>query len=161
MIRVLTRKRVLLFILGTVSLLTASLIYYNSIKPELVLSGDVTYYLPGQRSNCQWVMQADHNLYNTPGETTEIRIGIPAAQKMGFISGRVEVGPHNTLILAFIPPGKSKDKIPVVLTADYSEKTLPIDFVRFRWAQSSAITILLFSSKNKCLSSIPASGLTK
>ena len=153
MIRVLTRKRVLLFILTTVSLVAASLVYYNSIKPKIVISGDITYYLPGQHSNCQWVMQADHNLYNTPGETTEIRIGIPAAQKMGFISGRIEVGPHNTLILAFIPPGKSQNKIPVVLTADYSEKTLPIDFVRFRWAQSSAITILVFSNKDACIAS--------
>jgi hypothetical protein len=151
MIRVLTRKRLLLFILTIVSLVAASLVYYNSIKPRAVLLGDITYYLPGQHSNCQWVMQADHDLHNTPGETTEIRIGIPAAQKMGFISGRIEVGPHNTLILAFIPPGKSKNKIPVVLTADYSEKTLPIDFVRFRWAQSSAITILVFSDKDACI----------
>jgi hypothetical protein len=161
MIGVLTRKRVLLLILGIVSLVASSLVYYNSVKPKVVLSGKVTYYLPGQFNNCQWVMQADHNLYNTPGETTEIRIGIPAVQKMGFISGRLEIGPHNTLILAFIPPGKSKDKIPVVLTADYSEKTLPIDFVRFRWAQSSAITILLFSNKEECLASIPARGVRK
>jgi len=161
MIRVLTRKRVLLLVLGFVSLLAASLIYYNSIKPKVVLSGNITYYLPGQRSNCQWVMQADHNLYNTPGETTEIRIGIPSVQQMGFISGRIEVGPHNTLILAFIPPGKSKNKVPVVLTADYSEKILPIDFLRFRWAQSSVITILLFSNKQKCLSAVPAKGVRK
>ena len=161
MIRVLTRKRVLLIILGIVSLLAASLVYYNSIRPRVVLSGTITYYLPGQHSNCQWVMQTDHDLYNTHGETTEIRIGIPVVQQMGFISGRIEVGPHNTLILAFIPPGQSKNKIPVVLTADYSEKTLPINHVRFRWAQSSAITILLFSDKETCLASIPAKGLRK
>tara|TARA_R110002110_G_scaffold372708_2_gene582736 strand:+ start:2300 stop:2620 length:321 start_codon:yes stop_codon:yes gene_type:complete len=106
-------------------------------------------------------MQTDHDLYNTPGETTEIRIGIPIVQKMGFISGRIEVGPHNTLILAFIPPGQSKAKIPVVLTADYSEKALPINYVRFRWAQSSAITILLFSDKQTCLASVPARSLQK
>jgi hypothetical protein len=106
-------------------------------------------------------MQADHSLYNTPGETTEIRIGIPSVQKMGFIRGRIEIGPHNTLILAFIPPGKAKKKVPVVLTADYSEKTLPIDFLRFRWAQSSTITILLFSNKQKCLYSVPAKGVRK
>lgn len=161
MIRVLTRKRILLSFLGLVSLATAALIYYNNVMPREVMSEDVTYYLPGQHNNCKWVLQADNSLYNIPGDGTEIRIGIPAAQQMGYISGRIEVGPHSTLILAFIPPGKSKDKIPVVLTADYSEKPLPIDFLRFRWAQSSAITIVLFSSKEQCLASESAKGLLK
>ena len=161
MIRVLTRKRILLSSLMLVSLATAALIYYNNVMPREVMSADVTYYLPGQHNNCKWVLQADNSLYNTPGDGSEIRIGIPAAQQMGYISGRIEVGPHNTLILAFMPPGKSKDKIPVVLTADYSEKPLPIDFLRFRWAQSSAITIVLFSSKEQCLASESAKGLLK
>lgn len=153
MIRVLTTKRILLLLLTIITLVSSLLIYKNNFQPKIVLADNTTYYLPGQNDNCKWILQAENNLRNIPGETTEIRIGIPAAQTFGYISGRIEVGPHNTLILAFIPPGPNKDKIPVILTADYSEKQLPIDFVRFRWVQSSAITILLFSDINTCLDS--------
>ena len=153
MTRVLTTKRILLLLLTVTSLVSSFLIYKNNFQPKIVLADNITYYLPGQNDDCNWILQAENNLRNIPGETTEIRIGIPAAQTLGYISGRVEIGPHNTLILAFIPPGPKTNKIPVILTADYSEKSLPIDFVRFRWVQSSAITILVFSNKDACIAS--------
>jgi hypothetical protein len=153
MTRVLTTKRILLALLIVATLVSSFLIYKNNFQPKVVLAQNTTYYLPGQNDDCNWILQAENNLRNIPGETTEIRIGIPAAQTLGYISGRVEVGPHNTLILAFIPPGPKTNKIPVILTADYSEKSLPIDFVRFRWVQSSAITILVFSNKDACIAS--------
>jgi hypothetical protein len=153
MTRVLTTKRILLVLLTIAILVSSFLVYKNNFQPKVVLVEKTTYYLPGQSDDCNWILQAENNLRNIPGETTEIRIGIPAAQTLGYISGRVEVGPHNTLILAFIPPGPKTNKIPVILTADYSEKSLPIDFLRFRWVQSSAITILVFSNKDTCVAS--------
>ena len=153
MTRVLTTKRILLVLLTIAILVSSFLIYKNNFQPKVVLVENTTYYLPGQNDDCNWILQAENNLRNISGETTEIRIGIPAAQTLGYISGRVEVGPHNTLILAFVPPGPKTNKIPVILTADYSEKSLPIDFLRFRWVQSSAITILVFSNKDTCVAS--------
>ena len=153
MLRVLGNKWILLIVLCTTIVVSAFLIYKNNFKPELVLSQDVTYYLPGQRNNCKWILQVDNDLRNTPGETTEIKIGIPGVQAGGYISGRIEVGQHNNLMLAFIPPGPQKNKVPVILTADYSEQELPINFLRFRWVQSSTITILIFASEEKCIAS--------
>ena len=153
MLRVLGNKWILLIVLCTTIVVSAFLIYKNNFKPELVLSQDVTYYLPGQRNNCKWILQVDNDLRNTPGETTEIKIGIPEVQAGGYISGRIEVGQHNNLMLAFIPPGPQKNKVPVILTADYSEQELPINFLRFRWVQSSTITILIFASEEKCIAS--------
>jgi hypothetical protein len=144
-------KRVLLLCVLLVTIISSVfLTYQNTNKVELVLSKEKTYFLPGQKNNCKWILQVSQDLKNIPGETTEIRIGIPEAQSLGYISGRIEVGPHNTLILAFIPPGSQQNKVPVILTADYSEKELPVDFIRFRWVQSSAITILIFSSEDSC-----------
>ena len=153
MLRVLGNKWILLIVLCITIVVSAFLIYKNNFKPELVLSQDVTYYLPGQRDNCKWILQVDNDLRNTPGETTEIKIGIPEVQAGGYISGRIEVGQHNNLMLAFIPPGPQKNKVPVILTADYSEQELPISFLRFRWVQSSTITILIFASEEKCIAS--------
>ena len=151
MSRVLVRKLLLLVVFLLTTIGSSFLIYKNNYQSRVVLSKDITYYLPGQRNNCKWILQTDQNLRDVAGETTEIRIGIPEAQTLGYISGRIEVGPHNTLILAFIPPGTHQDKVPVILTADYSEKKIPIDFLRFRWVQSSAITILIFSELDTCL----------
>lgn len=151
MIRVLTNRWVLLSVLSVTILASSFLIYKNNFQPQLVLSKDVTYYLPGQRDNCKWILQVGDDLKDIPGETTEVRIGIPEVQTDGYLSGRVEVGKHKNLMLAFIPPGRQPNKVPVILTADYSEKKLPIDFLRFRWVQSSTITILVFSTEEACI----------
>jgi hypothetical protein len=142
---------VLLTVLATIITASAFLIYKNNFQPKLILSKDVTYYLPGQKNNCKWILQAENNLRDVPGETSAIRIGIPDVQAGGYLSGRIEVGPHKNLILAFIPPGPGGSKVPVILTADYSDRTLPINFIRFRWVQSSAITILVFASEEACI----------
>jgi hypothetical protein len=124
---------------------------YRSLVPEVVLSKNITYYLPGQRNECLWVIQLNNNILNTLGSNSEIKIGIPKAQTMGYLAGRIEVGKDNTLILAFNPPGANVSKPPVVLTADYSEKQFPLDFIRFRWTQSSLVTVIIFKDRNSCL----------
>jgi len=153
MIRVLTNRWVLLSVLSATILASSFLIYKNNFQPQLVLSKDVTYYLPGQRDNCKWILQVRNDLRDIPGETTEVRIGIPEVQVSGYLSGRIEVGEHGNLMLAFIPPGPQENKVPVILTADYSDQELPINFLRFRWVQSSTITILIFSTEEACVAS--------
>ena len=136
--RVLTTKKLLFSILFIISLFSAALVYKNNTQPELIISEGVTYYLPGQDNNCRWILQADNNIRNIPGESSHIRIGIPEIENRGYIAGRIEVGSHKTLILAFI------------LIADYSKNELPIKSIRFRWNQSSALTIFLFNNQKSC-----------
>ena len=62
MTRVLTNRWVLLCVLCVTIVVSSFLIYKNNFQPELVLSKDITYYLPGQRDNCKWILQADNNL---------------------------------------------------------------------------------------------------
>ena len=133
-------------------LLTAFIVYKNN-KPQILLSKHTTYYLPGQQNNCLWVIQLDNNIRNYLGSNSEIKIGIPQAQKMGYLAGRIEVGKENTLILAFNPPSANASRPPVVMTADYSTQTLPINAVRFRWTQSSLVTVVLFQHQEECLAS--------
>ena len=99
------------------------------------------------------MIQLDNNIRNFLGSNSEIKIGIPQAQKMGYLAGRIEVGRENTLILAFNPPSADTSRPPVVMTADYSLQNVPIKSIRFRWTQSSLVTVILFQNKDQCLAS--------
>jgi len=148
-----TTSKKLLIISLLLSIVVSAFLMYKNVQPSILLSKDVTYYLPGQQNNCLWIIKLDNNIRNHPGSNSEIKIGIPQAQKMGYLAGRIEVGRDNTLILAFNPPGSKPDRPPVVMTADYSTQNLPIKSIRFRWTQSSLVTILLFEDKEICLAS--------
>tara|TARA_R110002110_G_scaffold241543_2_gene457866 strand:- start:1214 stop:1684 length:471 start_codon:yes stop_codon:yes gene_type:complete len=152
MVTKITSKKLLIASLLFSIIISAFFIYKNT-QPSILLSKDLTYYLPGQQNNCLWIIKLDNNIRNYPGSNSEIKIGIPQAQKMGYLAGRIEVGRDNTLILAFNPPMAKPDKPPVVMTADYSTQALPIKSIRFRWTQSSLVTILLFEDKKVCLAS--------
>ena len=134
----------------------SGILVYKNTKPSILLSKDTTYFLPGQRNDCLWVIQLNNNIQNQVGSNSEIKIGIPQAQKTGYLAGRIEVGRDNTLILAFNPPTSKTIKIrtpPVVMTADYNIQRLPIRSIRFRWIQSTLITVVLFNDRNVCLAS--------
>jgi len=152
MVTNITSKKLLIISL-LLSIVISIFLVYKNVQPSVLLSKDVTYYLPGQQNNCLWIIKLDNNIRNRPGSNSEIKIGIPQAQKMGYLAGRIEVGRDNTLILAFNPPGVKPGRPPVVMTADYSIQDLPIKSIRFRWTQSSLVTILLFEDKEICLSS--------
>jgi len=126
---------------------------YKNVQPQILLSKNTTYYLPGQQNNCLWVIRLDDDIKNYLGSNSEIKIGIPKAQKMGYLAGRIEVGKENTLILAFNPPTTKASKPPIVMTADYSTQILPIESIRFRWTQSSLVTVILFNNHKTCLAS--------
>ena len=152
MVTNITSKK-LLIISFLFSIVISAFFVYKNTQPRVLLSKDTTYYLPGQQNNCLWIIKLDNNIRNYLGSNSGIKIGIPQAQKMGYLAGRIEVGRDNTLILAFNPPMVKKDRPPVIMTADYSTQKLPIQSVRFRWTQSSLVTILLFDNKQTCLAS--------
>tara|TARA_R110000823_G_scaffold224813_1_gene352702 strand:- start:27 stop:497 length:471 start_codon:yes stop_codon:yes gene_type:complete len=152
MVTKITSKKLLIISL-LLSVVVSALLIHKNTQPSVLLSKDTTYYLPGQQKNCLWIIKLENNIRNHPGSNSEIKIGIPQAQKMGYLAGRIEVGRDNTLILAFNPPGAKPDRPPVVMTADYSTQNLPIKSIRFRWTQSSLVTVLLFEDKEICLAS--------
>ena len=145
-------KKVLLVCFIITSIIAAVLVYHNSVIPPLLLSENTTYYLPGQRNNCLWIVRLDNDIRDIPGDSSQIRIGIPIAENRGYLGGRIEVGGHQNLILAFSPFPESKNRDLVLLTADYSAMKFPIETIRFRWMRSSAITVLLFHTRDRCLS---------
>jgi hypothetical protein len=146
-------KKTLLVCLIAASVIAAALVYHNNMVPPILLSQDTTYYLPGQKKNCLWIVRLDNDIRDIPGDSSQIRIGIPIAESRGYLGGRIEVGGHQDLFLAFAPPQGSQNKNLVLLTADYSGMATPIKTIRFRWLRSSVITILLFNSRNRCLAS--------
>jgi hypothetical protein len=111
------------------------------------------YYLPGQKNNCLWIMRLDNDIRDIPGDSSQIRIGIPIAESRGYLGGRIEVGTHKNLILAFSGSEGAIQKNLILLTADYSGMKLPIETIRFRWNRSTVITVLLFTDKERCLAS--------
>jgi len=146
-------SRNLLLIYLFVSIFISALFVYHNTKPNLLMSKDTTYFLPGQHNNCLWIIKLDNNIRNKVGSSSEIKIGIPQAQKMGYLAGTIEVGRDQTLILAFNPPGTKKDRPPVIMTADYSLQNIPIKSIRFRWIQSSVITVVMFDNRKTCIDS--------
>ena len=136
-----------------ITVIISTFLAYKNTQPQILLSQKTTYYLPGQQNNCLWVIQLNNDIRDYLGSNSEIKIGIPEAQKMGYLAGRIEVGRENTLILAFNPPTVKASKPPIVMTGDYSTQVLPIESIRFRWTQSSLITVILFNNRNTCLAS--------
>ena len=86
--------------------------------PTTISPSRCNLLLPGQRDNCKWILQVRNDLRDIPGETTEVRIGIPEVQADGYLSGRIEVGEHVKLMLLYSPTRRIKS---VILTADYSD----------------------------------------
>ena len=147
----LTRKVTLLGILALVSAI--SFHYYvkaNSLH-KTIISKRSTFYTPGQHSNCKWVVHFSNTITTESGDTSPAQIGIPEIIKDGYISGIVQNGPGNSLLLAFKLPTQSDKTPPIVMTASYREKDLPLKKMRFRVFNSTAMTMVLYSSQQKCV----------
>lgn len=150
----LSSLKILLISVLCASLITsAALVLINASTPAVVLHHDATYYLPGQNNNCLWILRLDSDVRDLLGDSSEIRIGIPEAEKRGYLGGRIEVGESHTLILAFNPPQAPASRAPIILTAAYGDSQLPIKHVRFRWNQSSLVTVVMFRNRLECLAS--------
>ena len=145
--------------LSLVSLLafTLTISFYAYIKAEeserhqVVVSKNTVYYTPGQLHNCKWVLHASNDLTTFPGAVTSIQIGIPEAAGHGYIEGILENGPNQTLLLAFNMPGTSKKSPPVIMTSKYEGRELPLKSMRFKLFNSTAMTMMLYPSYEKCV----------
>jgi hypothetical protein len=151
MFGLITRKVTLLGILALVSAI--SFHYYvkaNSLH-KTIISKRSTFYTPGQHSNCKWVVHFSNTITTESGDTSPAQIGIPEIIKDGYISGIVQNGPGNSLLLAFKLPTQSDKTPPIVMTASYREKDLPLKKMRFRVFNSTAMTMVLYSSQQECV----------
>jgi len=147
----LTRKVTLLGILALVSAI--SFHYYvkaNSLH-KTVIRKKSTFYTPGQNGNCKWVVHFSNTITTESGDTSPAQIGIPEIIKDGYISGIVQNGPGNSLLLAFKLPTQSEKTPPIVMTASYKKEDLPLQQMRFRVFNSSVMTMVLYSTLEKCV----------
>ena len=130
-----------------------SLILYemaNSQHP-VVISSMTTFYTPGQHRNCKWVLHISDTITTFPGETSSVQIGIPDVIKDGYLSGILQNGPGNTLLLAFSLPNQPPKAPPIIMTASYTKDMLPIKNIRFRVFNSTALTMNLYHSYDACV----------
>ena len=142
-----TRKVTLLGILALVS--AVSLHYYvkaNSLH-KTIIQEKSTFYTPGQHGNCKWVIHFSNEITTESGDTSPAQIGIPDIIKDGYISGIVQNGPGESLLLAFKLPTQSDKTPPIVMTASYKEKQLPLKKMRFKVFNSTALTMVLYSTQ--------------
>ena len=136
---------------------TLAISYYAYIKAEeserhqVVVSKNTVYYTPGQLDNCKWVLHTSNDLTTFPGAVTTIQIGIPEAAGYGYIEGVLENGPNQTLLLAFNMPGTSKRSPPVIMTSKYEGRELPLKSMRFKLFNSTAMTMMLYPTYEKCV----------
>jgi hypothetical protein len=145
-------KRVIL--LGILAISCAAALYYqtkaNNIH-QTVFAAKSTFYMPGQNNNCKWVIHISDRITTFPGDTSSAQIGIPEVIKDGYISGILQNGPGNSLLLAFKAPSQSDNTPPIVLTAMYNMEDLPLKKIRFRVFNSTVMTMVLYSTFESCV----------
>jgi hypothetical protein len=153
MLGFLTRKVILLVTLVLVSV-ASSYIYLkaNNIH-KTVIQGNSTFYTPGQHDNCKWLVHFSNSITTEPGDNSPAQIGIPEINKGGYISGIIQNGPGNSLLLAFKIPTQSEKSPPLVLTATYTAEELPLKTISFRVFNSTIMRMVLYSTQEQCVES--------
>ncbi len=135
--------------------LTAAVSLHLQIKAENVYNTVVpkktTFYTPGQKDNCKWVIHVSDTITTEPGSNSPIQIGIPEVIKEGYIAGILQNAPGNSLLLAVKLPTQSKNSPPLVLTHVYDEREIPIKKARFRVFNSTILTMVLYSTYESCV----------
>ena len=119
---------------------------YQTVFPK-----ESTYYTPGQHDNCKWVIHISNRITTETGDNSAAQIGIPDVIKDGYIAGILQNGPGNSLLFAFKLPTQSDESPPIVMTASYKIKELPLTKVRFRVFNSTAMTMVLYNSYESCV----------
>tara|TARA_A100001515_G_scaffold101835_1_gene82532 strand:+ start:295 stop:765 length:471 start_codon:yes stop_codon:yes gene_type:complete len=141
----------LLSILALVSAISLHYYYKANRSHQTVVPKKTTYYTPGQKDNCKWIVHVSNKVTTEPGSNSAIQIGIPEVIKDGYIAGILQNGPGNSLLFAFKLPTQSKDSPPLVMTHVYDKKNLPLKKARFRVFNSTAMTMVLYSSLEACV----------
>ena len=141
----------LLSVLALVSAIALHYYYKANISYQIVVPKKTTYYTPGQKDNCKWIVHVSGKITTEPGSNSAIQIGIPEVIKDGYIAGILQNAPGNSLLFAFKLPTQSKNSPPLVMTHVYDKKTLPLKKARFRVFNSTALTMDLYSTFEACV----------
>tara|TARA_R100000005_G_scaffold74418_1_gene41592 strand:- start:899 stop:1375 length:477 start_codon:yes stop_codon:yes gene_type:complete len=135
--------------------LTAAISLHYQIKAsnlyKVVVPKKSTFYTPGQKDNCKWVIHVSEEITTEPGSNSPIQIGIPEVIKDGYIAGILQNAPGDSLLLAVKLPTQSKDSPPLVMTHVYEKDKLPLKKVRFRVFSSTVLTMVLYDSYEACI----------
>lgn len=118
---------------------------------KTVVEKETTFYTPGQKDNCKWVIHVSQEITTEPGSNSPIQIGIPEVIKDGYIAGILQNAPGDSLLLALKLPTQSKDSPPLVMTHVYNKEKLPLNKARFRVFNSTALTMVLYDSYEACI----------
>ena len=141
-------------LLGMLALVAAIALHYQTKANNLyktIVPKQSTFYTPGQKNNCKWVVHVSHELTTEAGSNSAIQIGIPEVISEGYIAGILQHAPGNSLLFAFKLPTQSKDSPPLVMTHVFDVNKLPIKEARFRVFNSTALTMVLYSTYEKCV----------
>ena len=122
----------------------------NNIHKTVVYK-ETTFYTPGQKDNCKWVIHVSQKITTEPGSNSPIQIGIPEVIKDGYIAGILQNAPGDSLLLALKLPTQSKDSPPLVMTHVYNKEKLPLRKARFRVFNSTVLTMVLYDSYDACI----------
>ncbi len=147
----LTRKVILLVTLVLVSVVSSYIYLKANNIHKTVIQGNSTFYTPGQHDNCKWLVHFSNSITTESGDNSPAQIGIPEIIKDGYISGIIQNGPGNSLLLAFKIPTQSEKSPPLVLTATYTIEELPLETISFRVFNSTVMRMVLYSTQEKCV----------
>jgi hypothetical protein len=149
-----TKPKLRVTLLGILAL-TVAVSLHLQIKAnnqyKIVIPKQTTYYTPGQKDNCKWVIHVSDRITTEPGSNSPIQIGIPEVIKDGYIAGILQNGPGDSLVLALKLPTQSKNSPPLVMTHVYSKEKLPMRKARFRVFSSTIMTMILYDSYDSCI----------
>ena len=146
------RKRVTL--LSILALSCAVALHYQVKANNLyqtIFPKESTFYTPGQHGNCKWVVHISKRITTEPGDNSPLQIGIPEVIKDGYIAGILQNGPGDSLVFAFKLPAQSDKSPPIIMTASYTKEQLPLKKIRFRVFSSTVMTMVLYSTYEKCV----------
>ena len=146
------KKRVTL--LSILALSCAVALHYQVKANNLhqtIFPKESTFYTPGQHGNCKWVVHISDRITTEPGDTSPLQIGIPEVIKDGYIAGILQNGPGNSLVFAFKLPTQTDKSPPIIMTASYTKEQLPLKKIRFRVFSSTVMTMVLYSTFEKCV----------
>ena len=142
-------------LLSVLALAAAIALHYQSkltIFHKTVVEKQTTFYTPGQKDNCKWIIHVSQKVTTEQGSNSPIQIGIPEVIKDGYIAGILQNAPGDSLLLAVKLPTQSKDSPPLVMTHVYNKDKLPLkskqDFVYF---SSTVLTMVLYDSYEACI----------
>ena len=125
----LRRPKLRVTLLGVLAFTAALALHYQSKANSLyktIIPKQTTYYTPGQKNNCKWVVHVSSKITTEPGSNSAIQIGIPEVIKDGYIAGIIQHAPGNSLLFAFKLPTQSKDSPPFVMTHVFKKEDLPL-----------------------------------